>query len=156
MPIPIGSSSNPMQGFGATIAAHLPELRAAAESLMSDTFRAYAPGATTVDVDGFKHPGYATQGDVPGKVQGGSQSGDDVDQHLFRIGDTERPILKGGLHIPIESPLPTAGPFGVGWEYECIAVGPQSDPILLGRRFLVVGVPFKSYATARRLDVVEL
>jgi hypothetical protein len=30
------------------------------------------------------------------------------------------------------------------------------DPALLGRRFQVVSVPAKSFATARRLDVVEV
>lgn len=123
---------------------------------MTDTFTAFAPGGSTIDAGGFKHAAYDSQGDVSGKVQRGSQSGVDVDQRLYRIGDTERPVLAGALHIPLFAPLPTAGPVGVGWEYECTAVGPLSDPILLGRRFLVVGVPFKSFATARRLDVVEL
>jgi hypothetical protein len=52
--------------------------------------------------------------------------------------------------------VPTAGDQGIGWEYLCTAVGAHDDPTLLGRRFLVVNAPAKSFATARRLDVVEV
>jgi hypothetical protein len=65
-------------------------------------------------------------------------------------------VLRAGLHIPISSDLPTAGDRGVGWEYEVTAIDSFDDPTLLGRRFLVVNAPAKSFATARRLDVVEV
>jgi hypothetical protein len=52
--------------------------------------------------------------------------------------------------------VPTAGDQGIDWEYLCTAVGAHDDPTLLGRRFLVVNAPAKSFATARRLDVVEV
>jgi hypothetical protein len=44
----------------------------------------------------------------------------------------------------------------VGWEYVLTELGPLTDPSLLNSRWLVVDAPAKSYATARRLDVVRL
>jgi hypothetical protein len=68
----------------------------------------------------------------------------------------ERPVVEGGLHIPIDSPVPAVGKYGVGWEYVLTDLGPLTDPSLLNSRWLVVDAPAKSYATARRLDVVRL
>lgn len=137
------------------IASALPELQREAESLMTLTLTAYSPDGDTLDPDGFEVPAYTAEGTTPGKVQSGS--GDDTSTRYVRIGDIERPVLAGGLHIPIDAPIPVASEQrGQGWEYVVTAVGPADDPALLGRRYLVVGVPAKSHATARRLDVVEV
>lgn len=126
----------------------LPELRTEAESLMADSFTAYA--YTTTEVDGLREKAWNAQGDTPGKVSGRSRGGD-TQTRTVDIGGVERPVMEGGLHIPLSAPLPA-----IGWQYECVAVGPATDPSLLGRRWQVVDVPAKSHATARRLDVVEV
>jgi hypothetical protein len=128
--------------------------RAAAEAEMVDTFAATSTGWTTVD--GMDVKGDIAQGSTPGKVQAGSRDGSDTATRMFSVGGVDRPILMGGLHIPISAPVPAAGDRGVGWEYTCTATGPATDPAQLGKRFLVVSVPIKTYATARRLDVVEV
>lgn len=139
------------------IARELPFLRQQAESLMTLTLTAYSPAGSTTDADGYKVQAYADEGETPGKVQGGAQAGKDTPTRHVRIGGVERPVLSAGLHIPISAPIPVASEQrGIGWEYVVDSVGPVDDPALLGRRYLVVGVPAKSYATARRLDVVEL
>lgn len=124
---------------------------------MTLTLTAYSPNGVTTDADGFEIPAYTDEGSTPGKVQAGSLSGDDAATRYIRVGDVERPVLSGGLHIPIGSPVPVAGEQrGIGWEFVVTAVGASDDPALLGRRYLVVGVPAKSHATARRLDVAEI
>lgn len=136
--------------------------RALAESAMTLTLTAYAPGGTTTDADGYKVPAFTSQGTTPGKVQG--DSGPDFEARYMRVGDAERPVVRGGLHIPISAfvddedglLIETGEQRGLGWEFTVTAVGPNDDPALLNRRYLVVGVPVKSFATARRLDVVEL
>lgn len=132
--------------------------RRAAESLMTLTLTAYSPtGSTTTDVDGYQVPAYAPEGETPGKVQSGTQAGSDGATRYVSIGGVERPVISGGLHIPLSAPVPAASEQrGQGWEYAVTALGPADDPALLGRRYLVVGAPAKSYATARRLDVVEV
>lgn len=134
--------------------AELDLMRLDAEGEMLDTFTAHAPGGTTKDADGYDVPGFTDEGSTPGKLQGDTNA--DTVTEMVDIGGERRPVMRGGLHVPISAPLPTAGDSGIGWEYECAAVGPGSDPSLLGRRYLVVNVPSKSYATARRLDVVEV
>jgi hypothetical protein len=136
------------------IAAALPELRRQAESLMADTFTAYAPDGTTTDAYGDEVPAYTPEGSTFGKVQG-TTARDPITRTVV-IGGVDRPVVEGGLQIPLSAPVPVAGPRGTGWEYVCTAVGPLSDPALLGTRWLVVNAPTKSYATARRLDVAEV
>lgn len=128
--------------------------RLVAESLMDLTLAAYSPNEETVD--GLKVRTFADEGETRGKVQSGSQAGQDAATRSVKVGGTDRPVMEAGLHIPISSSVPVAGDRGIGWEYVVTAIGPASDPSLLGRRFLVVGVPAKSYATARRLDVCEV
>lgn len=141
----------------------LPELQAEAESLMALTLTAYSPGEPSTDADGYEVIPYANEGDTPGKVQSGTQSGSDTPTRHVSIGGVERPVLSGGLHIPIAAfiadgslSIVASEQSGIGWEFEVAATGPADDPALLGRRYLVVGVPAKSHATARRLDVVEV
>lgn len=128
--------------------------RASAESLMDLTLAAFSPHEASVD--GMTVTMYAPEGTTVGKVQAGSRAGSDTATRTVRVGGTDRPVVEAGLHIPISAPVPAPGDRGIGWEYEVTAVGPSSDPALLGRRFLVVGVPAKSYTTARRLDVCEV
>lgn len=140
--------------LGNEIRAALPGMQAQAESRMVDTFVAYEPDGWTTDADGFRTPAYTDRGTVQGEVRG--DTGPDTDTRTVMIGDTARTVLVGGLRIPVSATVPTAGEYGIGWEYECVAVGQGSDPALLGRRWLVAGVPAKTHATARRLDVAEV
>lgn len=139
------------------VSAELPYLRREAESLMTLTLAAYSPtGGYVTNADGFEVPAFSPEGATFGKVQGGSQAGKDTPTRSISIGGVERPVLSAGLHIPLGAKVPLPGEQrGIGWEYEITAVG-DADPALMGRRFLVVAVPVKSYATARRLDVIEL
>lgn len=130
------------------IEAELPFLRAEAEATFIDTFTAYAYEWTTVD--GLDEQVWAAQYTTPGKVAGRSRQGDTTTR-TEEVGGVQRPVMEGGLHIPLSAALPA-----IGWELECTAVGPSSDPSLLGRRWRVIDVPAKSFATARRLDVVEV
>ena len=122
--------------------------RRKAESLMCDTFTAYA--LTWSKDAGIEKRVFASHGTVRGRIVGRARDGDTTIRTID-IGGVPREILDGGLHVPINSPLPSDG-----WEYECTAVGRGSDPSLLGRRWRVVAVPAKTYATARRLDVVQI
>lgn len=137
------------------IADELPFLRSEAEAAMTLTFTAYSPNGYTT-VNSLKVPAYTDRGSTPGKVQGGAVSTRDPVSRTVVVGGVERPLLEGGLHIPLSAPVPRGGDQGVGWEYLCTAIGPLDDPALLDRRYLVVSVPAKSFATARRLDVVEV
>lgn len=123
---------------------------------MTLTLAAYSPNGHTTNGDGYQVPTFTSEGSTAGKVQGGSQATQDTATRFVKIGEVDRPVISAGLHIPISAPVPTAGHPGHGWEYLVTAVGDVDDPTLVGTRYLVVGVPTKSFATARRLDVVEL
>lgn len=115
------------------------------------------PPTYTTDAGGYEVPALTPGTPVPGKVQSGSQAGSDTATRYVKVGSVERPVLAAGLHIPITAAVPMAGEQrGLGTEYVVTAVGPADDTALLNRRFLVVAVPVKSFATARRLDVIEL
>lgn len=122
----------------------------AAERLMTLRLSAFSPNGTTT-VNGKETPAFAAEGSTVGKVAGGSKSSADPVTRTVTIGQVEVPVLQGGLHIPLSARVPD-----VRWEYVVTAVGAGADPALLGRRFRVVSVPAKSFATARRLDVVEV
>lgn len=125
--------------------------RLAAERQMLDTFTAYG-APTWVKVDGLDEEARAVQYATRGKVQGlGGLRGNDPQTRTVTVGGVERPVMNGGIHIPISADAPA-----VGWQYVVTAVGPSSDPALLGRVYEVVESPAKSYATSRRLDVVEI
>lgn len=134
----------------------LPELRTQAASLMQDLFAAYSPPVPgeplPTNEDGYEDPDALTPaGETYGKVSGSSAATRDTNARYVTIGGVDRPVVEGGLHIPLDAQLPA-----IGWEYECTTPGPASDPALLGRRYRVIDVPVKSYATARRLDVVDV
>ena len=116
---------------------------------MLDTFT--ASSFETVKVDGIDEQTWVAQYETPGKVAGPSAQRGDTATRYIQVGGVEVPEVQGGLHIPLSADLPA-----IGWRFECIAVGPNSDPNLLGRKWQVTNVPAKSYATARRLDVVEV
>lgn len=123
---------------------------------MTLTLTAYSPNGFTTDGDGLQVRAYASEGTTPGKFQGPSSSNADAGTRSVTVGGVSRTVMVAGLHLPITADLPVAGDQGVGWEYAVTTLGADEDPALSGRRFLVVGVPAKSFATARRLDVVEV
>ena len=150
------------------IAAELPFLRAEAEALMTLTLTAYAPPAPdaepTTDADGYSvAPPYTNQGTTPGKAQGTSVTGRDTISRQINVAGVSRPVIEGGLQIPLSAfftgntlAVVASEQRGTAWEFEVTALGPNDDPALLGRRYMVTNAPAKSYATARRLDVVEV
>lgn len=115
---------------------------------MFDQFTAYAYTWSTVD--GMQQQAWVQQDVTFGKVAGRTRESD-TNTHTVSVGGAERPVVAGGLHIPLDAVLPARD-----WEYVCTAIGASTDPALLGRRWRVVDVPAKSHATARRLDVVEV
>lgn len=121
---------------------------------MFDTFTAYSPGTPTTDPNGFEVPGYNAEGTTLGKLRG--SFGRDTNARYVTVGGTERPVVDGGLALPLDAAVPAVGEHGIGWEYVLTELGPDTDPSLLNSRWLVVDAPAKSYATARRLDVVRL
>lgn len=129
--------------------------RRAAAAQFLDTFTAYAPSGKTTDADGMETEGYAQMGTMPGKVQSRSRQGD-TSVRTVSVGGVDRPVVEGGLHIPVDAPAPAYGPLGIGWEYVLTTPGPFTPAELVGSRWLVVDSPAKSYMTARRLDVVRL
>lgn len=137
--------------------------RRTAESLMTLTLVAYSPtGESTTDADGYRVPVYADEGSTPGKVQAGSQQSGDAPTRYVSVGGVDQPVIAGGLHIPLDRfvldglLIVASEQRGRAWEFEVFSVGPADDPALLGKRYMVVSAPAKSFATARRLDVVEI
>lgn len=142
-----------IEGLADRLAGRVTRGRAAAEALFGCTFEVFAPTGTDT-VGGLEVQKYADQAGTPGKIQG-SIAKDGVTRSVT-VGGVSRPVLEEGLHIPISAQIPVGGNRGTGWEYQCTAVSGPADPALVGRRYLVVNVPAKTYATARRLDVVEV
>lgn len=139
--------------------ARLGSMRAHAESLMADTLTAYVPTAQTID--GLEVDVYTAQGTTPGKVQGTSVTGRDTVSRTVTIGGADLTVVEGGLQIPLSEFVGPDGlaivaseQRGIAWEFAVTAIGPTTDPALLGRWFMVTNVPVKSAATARRMDVV--
>lgn len=132
--------------LGADIAAALPELRAQAESLHTDTFTVYrATGEKTQDpVTLVESDVFATVlADVAGKLQTGQAQPNDTQA-------AGQNVVESGMfwHTSVNT-------LGVLTDdvVECTAVGPLSDPELVGRRVRVTGPFLKSLATARRFPV---
>lgn len=116
---------------------------------MTLTLAWYSPTGDVTVVDRMEVPEFAAEGETVGKVQGTIRA--DTTTRMVRVGGTERPVLEAGVHIPLVGLVPS-----VGWEGVVTACGTFDDPALLDRCYRVVEVPAKSYATARRLDVVEV
>jgi hypothetical protein len=135
--------------------ADMAQVRADAESLHTDTFTAYEPaGYGPLDpLTGEKPRLFTTRATgVGGKVKGlGGLAGSDQEARFVTIGGVRYQVMPAGLHLSLSALVPSPG-----WEYEVTAVGDLSDPSLLGRRYRVIEVPAKTWATARRLDVIEV
>lgn len=115
------------------------------------------PAGLVKDDDGYDEPTFTDLTPHKGKAQGPSSSTSDAVTDYVKVGNVELPVLREGLHIPISAPVPKPSRVrGRATEYRVTAVGRSDDPALLNKRYMVVGVPVKSYATARRLDVVEI
>lgn len=155
--------------LGDDLAEALPELQAEAESRMTLTLVAYSPrdasGAQirVTDTNGVSVPGMREIGTTCGRIAGPSSATRDTPTRTVTVGGVSRPLLAAGLHIPLSKFVSagvlqiTAGDLTVGWQFEVTACGSAADDsTLVGRRYQVVGVPAKSNATSRRLDVVEV
>lgn len=127
------------------IAAELPFLRTQAESRMTDT---WVIGADLgyVMVDGVEvqqvDPLFTTKARL-------RERGNVVQE--TQVGDRTAVETRRELHIPWDSP---AAP--VNAVAQCTAVGPLSDPTLLGTIVRLSGPAPGSQQTARRLQVVEV
>lgn len=130
-------------------AAELEEFRRDAESLMQDTCTVSRRSGST-KVDGLDAPAFAQMFTSPCKVAGRSQGGD-VSPRTVTVGGVERVVIQGGVHLPV-----TAEAVREGDRIEVTEIGSATDPALLGSTWEVVGFAGKSWATARRLDVVEV
>lgn len=122
--------------------------RAAAESLMLDTFTAYASTWTTVD--GLQEQTWTAQGTTPGKIPNKQAGGDASNARTVTVGNVERVVIEGGLHLPW-----SASP-AVGQEYVLTTLGPTTHPSMLNKRYRVVETHPTSAMTAWRLDVVDV
>lgn len=123
--------------------------RGAAESLMSDTFTAYEPNGTTT-VNEQETAAFTPKGRTSGRLRV-TQRVDTTPARFVTIGGVEAAVVNGGLRIPLSAPVPE-----VYWEYQLVTAGPDTDPALVGTRWRVEGVQADSYATARRLNVVQV
>lgn len=134
------------------IAASLPRLRRAAESLMTDTIRITRPGKTAVDpVTGAETPTGEILYEGPGKVQ---TSGGLASQTSTASGDSSNvgglvPQWSLYLHLPISV---------TGLREKDVAqVIDSQDPDLKGRCMSLVNMQSeKTLATARRWNVQEI
>ena len=134
------------------IAANLPRLRRAAESLMTDTIRITRPGKPAVDqVTGAETPTGETLYEGPGKVQ---TSGGMASQTSTASGDSSNigglvPEWSLYLHLPISA---------TGLREKDVAqVVDSNDPDLKGRCMRLVNMQSeKTLATARRWNVQEI
>jgi hypothetical protein len=129
----------------AGIEAELPFLRAEAESRMLDTWTIGADVGWTFDgTDDVQTvtPLFTTKGRLKsaGTVSQESQAGERT------VVETRRE-----LHIPWDS-----DPTPVNAVAQCTAIGPLSDPTLLGIIVRLSGPAPGSQQTARRLEVVEI
>lgn len=134
------------------IAASLPRLRRAAESLMTDTIRITRPGKPDVDpVTGAETPTGEVLYEGPGKVQ---TSGGLASQVSTASGDSSNlgglvPEWSLYLHLPISV---------TGLREKDVAqVIDSQDPDLKGRCMRLVNMQSeKTLATARRWNVEEI
>lgn len=126
------------------------EHRSDANDLLEDTFHLLALTETT-DADGMTVHDWAPTGDpIPGKFPSRRSGGDAQNARMVDVGDVERPVIEGGLHLPFSAaPEP-------GQRYRCTAVGPRTHPSALGRTVQVIEAPVASGMTAWRLNVVSV
>lgn len=126
--------------------------RGLAESLMQDRGVMRSPtGHAVIDDNGQEIPSYADEFTTRCKVAGASTGGTDPTYATVTVGGVQRSLITAGVAIPVGSPTCKRG-----WVFEVTAVGPSSDPRILGRKYLVHNDPASSFKTARKLDVVEV
>lgn len=127
-------------------------LRADAESVMLDELLVQRPTGRKVQdpVTWLEDAEFADLFTTFGKVAGESGSSDPAPRTVV-IGGVERVVIRGGVSVPVSVPEIRSGD-----RLTVIGAGFGSDPELLGNRYRVVSVPAKSWATQRRLDVVEV
>lgn len=132
-------------------AAELADLRRLEEGEMVDRGVMRSPtGRSAQNSDGEEEPVYADEFTTRCRV-GGPNRADTPTVRTVEIGGVERPVIEGGLRLPVGVPAVRRG-----WLFEITAVGGTSDPRLVGRKYLIQDDPVKTSATARRLDVVEV
>lgn len=126
--------------------------RILAASLMPDTGVMRRPtGHATQNANGEEEVTYVDVFTSRCKVSGASTGGGDTTYQTVTIAGVEHDLITAGVRLPFGVP-----PCQRGYVFEVTAVGPTSDPRLIGRKYLVHNDPAKTDATARRLDVVEL
>jgi hypothetical protein len=126
------------------IAGQLPALRLEAESRMTDTWAIGTDEGWTFDgTDDVQtvDPLFTTKG----RLKSAGTVAQETNAGERTVIETRRE-----LHIPWDSP---AAP--VNAVAECTAIGPLSDPTLLGTIVRLSGPAPGSQQTARRLEVVE-
>lgn len=131
--------------LGSDIAAALPEARAQAESLMTDTIRLeHVTGSTTDATTLAISDTYATDYLGRGRVQRADvQVGEPV------AGEVEFGTLRTTVQLPIAVTTARRG-------QRVTVVASATDPGLVGAVFAVVGVASKTHATMRRLLCEEV
>lgn len=134
--------------LGDDIAATLPELRAHAESMMRDTIRLERQTGTTPDPVTLEEvPTWATVYDGKARIQRTGQ----VSPSEQVVGEVEF-----GLNaVLIQLPLTAVG-VKKGHRVTVAAVGPESDPDLLGLVATVQANLTKSHPTKRTLVCEEV
>lgn len=118
---------------------------------MCDRFDIFAPNGRSAqnETSGLEEPLLPLVGSTRGKVQGPSSQASDTSTRTVNIAGVERPVVVGGLHVPLcVDPAPA-----YGQEYQCTRSG---SPTLAGKRWRIVNAPVKTHMTAWRLDVVEI
>lgn len=124
--------------------------QAMAEALMTDTvtIRRIDPDAPpTQDPDtGTTSPTYADLFTSPCKVQARA-----LGALTAEAGGRTATTVRVELHLPLSADALET--FDVA---EITAVGPLSDPQLVGRKFTITAPVAKSFATARRYEVEEV
>ena len=131
------------------VAAVLPDLRAAAESLMTGTWRierqVVIDGKPQVQVIDHKSiPVREVVHEGPAKLQ--TYEGHEV---ALPAGESTVVQQRMSLHLPVHSFRPLPGDLAT-----CLA---STDPLMVGKQVRVVqAAPFKEHATAYRVFVDEL
>jgi hypothetical protein len=132
--------------LGEAITTALPELRAHAESMMTDTVRLEhvtgqsVPDPVTLEV----HDLYATDYEGPGRVQ---RRAIQPSEHV--VGEVEFGTEAAIIQLPISVTVAAA-------RQRVTVVSSLLDPAMVGAHFTVIGVEMKSHATMRRLFCEEV
>lgn len=128
--------------LGAEVAAALPELRAAALSLMTDTIKATRPGLVSTDAStGVVSAAVSTVYEGPGRWKAAT-----TDPTGDEAGLSERTRTSGEVHLPVGAYVPLPGDV-----LEC--TGCPLDPNMIGRKTVVQSKVGGSQITAYRIPI---